>query len=63
MTLVRAAFSVMLKLNSQLQKCLQELMDDLDLCNGEDIPLEVGEERKKALISFFVEHVHFSPLL
>ena len=38
-------------------------MDDLDLCNGEDIPLEVGEERKKALISFFVEHVHFSPLL
>lgn len=38
-------------------------MDDLDLCNGEDIPLEVGEERKKALTSFCVEHVHFSPLL
>jgi hypothetical protein len=49
MRLVRAAFAVMLKLNSELSQCFEELLDAIELRDGDDIPPEVGDERNEAM--------------
>lgn len=49
MKLVRAAFAVMIKLNKELSQSFIEIIDQIDIRNGDEIPQEKGPERSQAI--------------
>ena len=49
MRLVRAAFAPIVKLQTKASEQFENLKNDIDLMNGEDIPLEKGQERDDAI--------------
>lgn len=52
----------MLKLDVNLQDSIQEILDAIDLRNGDEIPIEDGEERNNAMTEVCLEQPLFANL-